>query len=270
MNHQQKQQENLNIIRKLRLIDDDFMTACFEGNTEAAELLLKVILEKSDFSVKAIKTQNVLKNLNGHDVWLDIDAIDYDGNKYNIEIQRSDKGADRKRARYHSSILDAHLLKSGHDFCDLPETYVIFITENDVLKKGKPLYRIERQIIGEKELFNDGEHIVYVNGSIRNETTKLGRLMHDFFCVNPDEMFYNELAQKVRYFKENPKGVKTMCKLLEDMKKQAAKQAAKQTEERIKTENALNLLKIGKLSIEEIAISIGLTIEKVSKLAKQI
>ena len=57
-----------------------------------------------------------------------------------------------------------------------------------------------------------------------------------------------------------------MCKLLEDMKKQAAKQ----TEERIKTENALNLLKIGKLSIEEIAISIGLTIEKVSKLAKQI
>lgn len=57
-----------------------------------------------------------------------------------------------------------------------------------------------------------------------------------------------------------------MCKLLEDMKKQAAKQ----TEERIKTENALNLLKIGKLSIAEIAISIGLTIEKVSKLAKQI
>lgn len=58
------------------------------------------------------------------------------------------------------------------------------------------------------------------------------------------------------------------------MKKQsaerAAKQAAKQTEERIKTKNALNLLKTGKLSIEEIALSIGLTIEKVSMLAKQI
>lgn len=65
-----------------------------------------------------------------------------------------------------------------------------------------------------------------------------------------------------------------MCKLLENMKKQAAeraaKQSAKQTEERIKTKNALNLLKIGKLSIEEIALSIGLTIEKVSQLAKQI
>lgn len=61
-----------------------------------------------------------------------------------------------------------------------------------------------------------------------------------------------------------------MCKLLEDMKKQSAERAAKQTEERIKTKNALNLLKIGKLSIEEIAVSIGLTIEKVSQLAKQI
>ena len=57
-----------------------------------------------------------------------------------------------------------------------------------------------------------------------------------------------------------------MCKLLENMKKQAAKQ----TEERIKTKNTLNLLKTGKLSIEEIALSIGLTKEKVSQLAKQI
>lgn len=50
-----------------------------------------------------------------------------------IEIQRADKGADPKRARYHSSILDAHLLRPNDDFKDLPETYVIFITGNDVI-----------------------------------------------------------------------------------------------------------------------------------------
>lgn len=54
-------------------------------------------------------------------------------------MQRADKGADRKRARYHSGILDAHLLQPGEDYSELPETFVIFITENDVFGKGKPL-----------------------------------------------------------------------------------------------------------------------------------
>lgn len=53
-----------------------------------------------------------MKNLIGRDIWLDIDAIDDLGTEYDIEVQRADKGADRKRARYHSSILDAHMLKS--------------------------------------------------------------------------------------------------------------------------------------------------------------
>ena len=32
--------------------------------------------------------------------------------------------------------------------------------------------------------------------------------MHDFFCTDPDDMHYKELADKVRYFKEDEKGRK--------------------------------------------------------------
>ena len=32
--------------------------------------------------------------------------------------------------------------------------------------------------------------------------------MHDFFCTDPDDMNYKELADKVRYFKEDEKGRK--------------------------------------------------------------
>ena len=106
------------------------MNACFDGYIEGAELLLRIILDKPDIRVKSVTTQRQMKNLLGRDICLDIDADDDSGKKYNIEVQRSDKGADRKRARYHSSILDAHLLKSGEDYSDLPETFVIFITEN--------------------------------------------------------------------------------------------------------------------------------------------
>ena len=40
--------------------------------------------------------------------------------------------------------------------------------------------------------------------------------MHDFFCTDPDDMHYKELADKVRYFKKDEKGVASMCKVMED------------------------------------------------------
>ena len=61
---------------------------------------------------------------------------------------------------------------------------------------------------------------------------------------------------KVRYFKEDEKGVAAMCKVMEDMR------------EETKIESAVNLLKLGKLTIEEIAKAIGLSVEKVAELAK--
>ena len=197
-NNENQHEEDLQRIRGFRLIDDDFMNACFDGNIEGTELLLRIILNKPDISVESVTTQKVMKNLLGRDIWLDIDAIDSTGKEYNIEIQRADNGADRKRARYHSSMLDAHLLEAGENFSKLPETYVIFITENDVIGKNKPLYIIERMIINTDESFGDGEHIVYVNGADKDSTTELGKLMHDFFCTSPDDMNYKELADKVR------------------------------------------------------------------------
>lgn len=211
-------------LRGLRLIDDDFMNACFDGYNEGAELLLKIILGKPDIRVKSVKTQTSMKNLLGRDIRLDIDAGDESGKEYDIEVQRADKGADRKRARYHSAILDAHSLKPGDDFDDLPETFVIFITENDVIGDDEPIYVIDRQITTTGKAFDDGEHIIYVNGADKNASTELGKLMHDFFCTDPDDMHYKELADKVRYFKENEKGVATMCQVMEDMRNEAARQ----------------------------------------------
>ena len=38
--------EDLQVLKGLRLLDDDFMTVVFEQNIEATELLLKIILRK--------------------------------------------------------------------------------------------------------------------------------------------------------------------------------------------------------------------------------
>ena len=129
-------------IQSLRLIDDDFMTICFDNNIEGVQLLLRIILGRNDLVVTEARTQKVLKNLYGRDIWLDIYAEDSNGIKFDIEIQRSNAGAHQKRARYHSSMVDSDMLDSGCEFTDLRENYVIFITENDVLKGNRQIYHI--------------------------------------------------------------------------------------------------------------------------------
>ena len=74
------------------------------------------------------------------------------------------------------------------------------------------------------DLFNDGEHIIYVNGAKDEEKTPLGKLMHDFNTSDPDEMYYSLLAEKTRYFKENKEGVEAMCKAMEEMRNEAVYQ----------------------------------------------
>ena len=252
-------QEDLERIKHLRLIDDIFMTICFDNYIEGAELLLKVILDKDDLKVSEVKTQKELKNISGRSVWLDIYATDRQGNRYNIEVQRSDKGANPKRARYHSTMLDSNMLGPGEDFSALRENYVIFITENDVLGMTEPIYHVDRVIRESNVQFNDGEHIIYVNGSMRTNDSALGRLMSDFYSQEADSMYYKELSDKVRHYKESEEGVKTMCDTWEEIRNEGKIEAS--------IEHATAMLKDGALPIEKIAEFTGLSVEKVRELA---
>lgn len=252
-----KHQEDLQRLRGFRLMDDDFLTKCFEGNTECIELVLRIVLDMPDLNVLDVRTQVFVENLLNRSVRLDVLATDSVGRKFNIEIQRADKGAGRKRARYNSSMMDANLLKKGEDFDNLPETYVVFITENDVMGKGKPLYQIERCILETDERFEDGTHILYVNGAYRDESP-IGKLMHDFSCTDPSDMYYGVLADRVRFFKESKEGIAVMCKAMEDMRNQTLKEGMVNVAKR--------MLADGTLTLEKIAEYAGLSLDEVKKL----
>ena len=125
--------EDLQVLKGLRLLDDDFMTVVFEQNIKATELLLKIILRKEGIKVLRVETQAEQKNpiVGGRSITLDIYAEDSDGRAFDVEVQRDDAGADPHRARYHSSVLDSRMLKTKQSFKELRDSYVIFITEND-------------------------------------------------------------------------------------------------------------------------------------------
>ena len=260
-NDEERRQLLLSKIAQFRLFDDDFMSKVFEDDIEATEFLLKVILQRDDLKVTESKGQVTIKNLLGRSVRLDIKARDKDGKLYNIEVQRADEGADEKRARYYSAILDANTLLPRQNFRDLPETYIIFITEHDVLKGGLPLYHINRKIEETGMTFRDESSIIYVNGEFRGED-EIGKLMHDFSCINPDEMNSKLLAEKTRYFKKDEKGVKRMCKIMEDF--------AREEREEEREDFAISLIEDGTLPISKIASISKLSEDKVKELAESL
>ena len=252
-----KHQEDLERIKNFRLLDDDFFTKCFEGDTECIELVLRIVLNKSDLKVVDVRTQVFVENIKNRSVRLDVLATDSEGRKFNAEIQRANKGAGKRRARYNSSMMDANLLNKGEDFDSLPETFVVFITENDVIGRGKALYPVGRCFLDSGEIFDDGSHIIYVNSSYRDETP-IGKLMHDFSCKNPSEMYYGVLAERTRFFKESKEGIAVMCKAMEDMRDQAYKEG--------RISMVIQMLKAGKYDLKDIAALSGMSVEELEKL----
>lgn len=261
---ERKRLEDLRRIQSLRLLDDDFMNKVFEDKA-CAEFLLQIILERTDLTVQKVHSQHNLKNLQGRSVRLDILATDEAGRVYNIEVQRSDKGAGAKRARYNSSLIDANITEPGDNYKNLNETYVIFITEHDVLKAGRPIYHIDRMIQETNALFGDGSHILYVNAQIKDNSA-LGQLMHDFACTKAEEMHYPILAKRVRYFKEEQEGVATMSRIFEEIKREAAQEAARKTAREKSIQVARRMLMMGKYSYEEISAISDLTMDEVKAL----
>ena len=164
----------------LRPIDDDFMKAIFTDNKPLVEYVLRVILDKEDLIVETSETQYDLNFFGSRSLSLDVFAKDSSGKSFNIEVQRADTGAIAQRARYHSAALDISTMPKGTAFHELPDSYVIFITENDVLKGNQATYIIERGIVGRNEWFNDGAHIIYVNGAYKGVESPVGKLIHDF------------------------------------------------------------------------------------------
>lgn len=226
------------VVDKLRPIDDTLFRKMFNENISLTQFVLRIFLDKPDLIVSAVKTQFDLKKLMGaRSLVLDAYAVDSSGKKYNIEAEKAEDRAEPHRARYHLSALDVENSKTCTEYKELPTTYIIFITEKDIFKADKPVYHIDRVVRETAENFNDGEHIIYINASYKDDTTLLGKLLHDFMCSDPKDMITPEIAECANEWKNTKKGVETMCAEVEKY--------AKEKEMKKTVEIALDLLKSG-------------------------
>ena len=140
---------------------------------------------------------------------------------------------------------------------------MIFITRDNILGYGLPIYHIDRQIKEINKAFQDEAHIIYVN-SKKQDDTQLGRLMHDLHCKKADEMHSPILAKRVYELKETQKGVELMCHEMEKIYSEGMESGEKRGELKAKKEAILSLAEMG-IPVNQIAKAVNLSEKDVQK-----
>ncbi len=258
------------VLKNLTIMSDVFMRNVFKKR-ECTEYVLQVIMGRKDLKVLDQVLQKDYKNLQGRSAILDCVVRDADGSQFNVEIQQDTEGASPKRARYHSGLMDMNTLNAGQDFEELPETYVIFITRDDVLGYDLPIYHIGRKIEEIGAEFKDESYIIYVNSGCQDDT-ELGRLMHDFHCKDAEDMHSEILAKRVYELKETQEGVDFMCREMDEIYNEGAERGRVQGiaeglaagELKAKKEMALSLASMG-VSVERIAEAAKVSVKLVQE-----
>lgn len=249
--HQERYRET---IKNLTVMSDILARNVFKDK-KVCEYVLRIILEDENLTVSENYVQMDFKNLHGRSTVLDCVVRDGNGRMFNVEMQQDNEGAHPKRARYHLGMMDSNILDPGKSCDKLPETYVIFVTMNDVLGYGLPIAHIDRTIRENGNTFGDEAHIIYVDSS-KDDGGALGRLMHDFRCKEAKDMQAGVLADRVRELKETEKGVAHMCKEMERL--------CDEREMEVKKETARSLKDMG-MPVEQIAQALKVKVQKVQE-----
>lgn len=120
-------------VDELRPIDDTFMKKLAEDRLFCEELL-QVVLDNSYLRVVSNKPQKDIHNADTRSVTVDILCEDETGTQFSVEVQKADDDDHQKRVRYNGSCVQILSLKKGEPFKNLPDVYMIYISEKDFFK----------------------------------------------------------------------------------------------------------------------------------------
>ena len=193
-------------LKKSSLFTDKFFSLCLKNKDfNPMQYLIRLLLNNDKIVITNVVGQYQITSSGGKITVFDaygeeiktVEAIDPKTQKkttkeikirYNIEIQRVSAGADPKRARFYSATFDAENLGEKQDYKDLTESYIIFITEHDVLNET-----ISRRL----EIFN----------KIRKQITFQYPITKNEINIKPNKLkeIFSKIIEKFLVFSKNIK-----------------------------------------------------------------
>ncbi|EID84700.1 hypothetical protein (putative transposase or invertase) [Treponema sp. JC4] len=197
-----------------------------------------------------------------------------------VELQCYPQEALGKRTRYYQSMIDMDSLMKGQDYPELKESYILFICKQDPffideennISYGLPCYTFQNVCKENAEVnLNDKSLTVIYNASAYEvaKDEKIKSFLHFISTNEPGkDDFTNRLSRLVEKIKDNEK-FRTDYAAMNLHDRDIQRAAKKEGKQEKAIEAAINLLQLNKLSVDEIAQTLGLTVEKVLELKAQ-
>lgn len=200
-------------VYKLRVIDDVFFEV-WADDVGVCEEMLRVILGDKSLTVLDVVAQSSERNLYGRSVRLDVLCKLGSGVMCNIEVQRSNNDNHLKRMRLNESIITARHVEKSSKFRDVPDLYVIYISEFDNFNKGHALYNIDKVVRQTGQKVDDGVHEICVNTEIKDGSKVSGMLRHfnEEYFYDPE---YPKMSERMRFLKKTERGLESMCAIMQ-------------------------------------------------------
>ena len=252
--------------KEYNLLSDAFMSVALR-DIPACQYVLRILTGIKDLKVCEVRSQYRVSKIESHNAVLDVLAEDETGRLFDLEIQRADTLDHARRTRFYSSMIDSNYLEKGKTYSDLPEVYVIYVSETDLWKAGYTTYELEKKFRKSKVFYDDGQHVLYINAAV-NDGSETAKLMDYFKTADPDDMEHGELSQRVHFLKCDEGGLSEMCEVTERIYKMGREdgrdEGRAEGREEEKQATARNLFKLG-IPVETIAKAVEVNINLVKE-----
>ena len=252
--------------KEYNLLSDAFMSVALR-DIPACQYVLRILTGIKDLKVCEVRSQYRVSKIESHDAVLDVLAEDETGRLFDLEIQRADTLDHARRTRFYSSMIHSNYLEKGKTYSDLPEVYVIYVSETDLWKAGYTTYELEKKFRKSNVSYDDGQHVLYINAAV-NDGSETAKLMDYFKTADPDDMEHGELSQRVHFLKCDEGGLSEMCEVTERIYKMGREdgrdEGRAEGREEEKQATARNLFKLG-IPVETIAKAVEVNINLVKE-----
>lgn len=123
-------------------------------------------------------------------------------------------------------MIDSEYLEKGKTYADLPDLFIIYISETDLWKAGFTTYLVRKYFENTDIPYDDGQHIMYVNAAV-DDGTETANLMQYFKTADPDDMNHGDLSKRVHLLKCEEGGYQEMCEVSEKIFKEGEMEKAR-------------------------------------------
>ncbi len=198
--------------KELTFTDDFMFCNILQSSPDICKDLVELILNRKVASINMPETQKSVRiSPDSKGVRFDVYFEDED-TIYDIEMQTTMRHNIPRRSRYYQGVADINQIRSGTDYSELKNSYIIFISTFDMFGLGLPIYTFSNVCSENNALaLDDGTFKVFINATSRQTNISqdfrnfLDYLLSGLPCSELTDRIENKLG-RARINQDSPRG----------------------------------------------------------------